>query len=37
MKPKKKEEQNVAASVLFRRLKKNIHRRTYGDKVWNRD
>jgi hypothetical protein len=32
----KKEDQNVNASVLFRRVNKNTHRRKYGDKVWTR-
>jgi hypothetical protein len=35
MKPKKKEDQRVEASVLLRREKK--YRRKYGGKVWSRD
>jgi len=34
---KKKEDQNVEASVLLRRGNKNIHGRRYGDKVWSRE
>jgi hypothetical protein len=37
MKSKKKEDQNVDASMLFRRGNKITHRRKYGDKVWSRD
>jgi hypothetical protein len=33
MKPKKKEDQNVDASLH----PQNTHRRKYGDKVWSRD
>jgi hypothetical protein len=36
MKPKKKEDQSVDASVLLRR-EHNTHRRKYGDKVWIRE
>jgi hypothetical protein len=35
MKLKKKEDQNVDASVLLRKV--NTHRRKYGDKVGGRD
>jgi hypothetical protein len=33
MKPKKKEDQNVDASGLLRKRKKNTYRRKYGGKV----
>jgi len=33
----KKDDQSVDASVLLKREDKNIHRRSYGDKVWSRD
>jgi hypothetical protein len=36
MKPKKKEDQNVDASVIFRRVNK-ILKGKYGDKIWSRD
>ena len=35
MKLKKKEDQNVDASVLLRKV--NTHRRKYGDNMWSRD
>jgi hypothetical protein len=37
MKPKKKKDQSVDASVLPRRGKQNTHERKYGDKVWSGD
>jgi len=37
MKLKRKDGQCVDASLPLKRENKNIHRRGYGGKVWNRD
>jgi hypothetical protein len=37
MKPKKKEDQSVDASVLFRRVNEILTGGSMGKKVWSRD